>query len=156
IVPRIVSRVGADPKALASEVERAIAGFPTVRGSTVQLSVSPRLRTVLDLAQDAMRNMKDDYLSVEHLLLGMTDPKIGGALHGIMARNGVTYDAVIQALTRVRGGQRVTSQSPESTYEALERYGRDLTKLAREGRLDPVIGRDEEIRRVIQVLSRRT
>jgi len=156
LVPRIVERLGADPRALTREVEQAIATFPTVTGATVQITIGPRLRSVLTLASEQMRRLKDDYLSVEHLLLGLANQQLGGALQSIFVRHDITYDSIFKALVAVRGSQRVTSQTPESTYEALERYGRDLTSLAREGRLDPVIGRDEEIRRVIQVLSRRT
>src|SRR5579884_1856593 len=156
LVPRILERLGADPRIITREVEQAIASFPTVTGATVQLTIGPRMRRVLELAQEQMRHLKDDYLSVEHLLLGLTNQQLGGALQSIFVRHDITFDNVFKALAAVRGSQRVTSQNPESTYEALERYGRDLTKLAREGRLDPVIGRDEEIRRVIQVLSRRT
>ncbi len=156
LVPRIVERLGTDPHRLTREVEQAITNFPTISGATVQLSLGPRMRRVLDLAQEQMRRLKDDYLSVEHLLLGLTDQQLGGALQGIFIRHDITFDNVFKALAAVRGAQRVSSQHPEATYEALERYGRDLTKAAREGKLDPVIGRDEEIRRVIQVLSRRT
>src|SRR5678810_1319094 len=99
--------------------------------------------------------LKDEYVSVEHLLLAMVEDK-SGAAGRILAELGLTRDKLMQALRQVRGSQRVTSPNPEATYEALERYGRDLTKLAAQGKVDPVIGRDEEIRRVIQVLSRRT
>ena len=118
--------------------------------------MASRLRQVLERAQEEMRALKDDYLSTEHLLLAMAQPKIGGALQRIVAAHNLTHDAIAQALVGVRGHQRVTNANPESTYEVLEKYGHDLTKAARDGRLDPVIGRDEEVRRVIQVLSRRT
>src|SRR5262249_52076551 len=105
-------------------------------------------------AEDEAKKFKDDYVSVEHLLLAMIED--GGATGRLLKEFGVTRDRLMTALQEVRGNQRVSSQNPEATYEALERYGRDLTKLAGQGKLDPVIGRDEEIRRVIQVLSRRT
>ena len=111
-----------------------------------QIYVTPRLNKLLTTAEDEAKKLKDEYVSVEHVLLAAVDLK----------DLGVTRDRLMQALREVRGSQRVTSQNPEVTYEALERYGRDLTKLAAAGKLDPVIGRDEEIRRVIQVLSRRT
>jgi ATP-dependent Clp protease ATP-binding subunit ClpB len=110
----------------------------------------------LERAQEEMRALKDEYLSTEHMLLAMAHPKIGGALQKIFAAHNITHDAIAQALVGVRGHQRVTSATPEASYEALEKYGHDLTKAARNGKLDPVIGRDEEVRRVIQVLSRRT
>src|SRR5207237_955268 len=105
-------------------------------------------------AEEAAKRLKDEYISIEHLLLALTDDK--GAAGRILKEFSVTRDKLMTALQEVRGHQRVTSQNPEGTYQALERYGRDLTQLARQGKLDPVIGRDEEIRRVIQVLSRRT
>ncbi len=156
VVPRIFERMNIPPKAIASELETAIATFPVVSGQTAQVTVSSRLRQVLERAQEEMRALKDDYLSTEHLLLAMAQPKIGGALQRIFAAHNLTHDAIAQALVGVRGHQRVTNANPESTYEVLEKYGHDLTKAARDGRLDPVIGRDEEVRRVIQVLSRRT
>src|SRR5207237_4811909 len=114
-----------------------------------QVYVSPRFRRVFETAQQEAERLKDDFVSTEHFLLAMVDETIFRQL-------GVTRDRVLQALQEVRGNQRVTSQSPETTYQSLEKYGRDLTKAARQGKLDPVIGRDEEIRRTIQVLSRRT
>ncbi|HEX8729843.1 MAG TPA: ATP-dependent chaperone ClpB [Ktedonobacterales bacterium] len=156
VVPRIFERMNIPPNAIASELETAIATFPVVSGQTAQVTVSSRLRQVLERAQEEMRALKDDYLSTEHLLLAMAQPKIGGALQRIFAAHNLTHDAIAQALVGVRGHQRVTNANPESTYEVLEKYGHDLTKAARDGRLDPVIGRDEEVRRVIQVLSRRT
>ncbi len=156
VVPRILQRLSADPRAVAAALEQAIGTFPVVHGEGTQVGVSPRLRRVLEAAQEEMRRLKDDYLSTEHLLLGMTDAGVGGAIPRILARFSLDRDAIYRALTEVRGNQRVTSQNPESTYESLEKYGRDLTALAQQGKLDPVIGRDEEVRRVIQVLSRRT
>jgi ATP-dependent Clp protease ATP-binding subunit ClpB len=156
VVPRIFERLNRAPATIASELESALATFPVVHGSTAQVTVSSRLRQTFDRAQDEMRALKDDYLSTEHLLLAMAYPKIGGALHRIFAAHNITHEAIAQALDGVRGHQRVTNANPEATYEALEKYGHDLTKAARDGKLDPVIGRDEEVRRVIQVLSRRT
>ncbi len=156
VVPRILERLGADPRAVARALQQAIDTFPTLGTSPSQLTISPRLRKVLDRAQDEMHKLNDEYVSTEHLLLAMTDRQIGGALTTILSQHHITRDSVLQALAQVRGNQRVTSPNPEATYEALEKYGRDLTEMARQGKLDPVIGRDEEVRRVIQVLSRRT
>ena len=156
IVPRLLERLQTQPRAIAQTLERAIGTFPKVTGATAQLGVSPRLRTVLNRAQEEMTTLKDDYLSTEHLLLGMTDRGVGAPLSRILQEHHIDRDAVLRVLAEVRGSQRVTNENPEETYEALEKYGRDLTQLARQGRLDPVIGRDEEVRRVIQVLSRRT
>ncbi len=157
VVPRIFERLNIAPATVASELENALATFPVVSGSTsTQVTVATRLRQALERAQDEMRTLKDEYLSTEHMLLAMAQPKIGGALQRIFAGHNITRDTISQALVEVRGHQRVTNATPESTYEALEKYGHDLTKAARDGRLDPVIGRDEEVRRVIQVLSRRT
>jgi len=157
VVPRLFERLHVAPTAIASELESALATFPVVSGSTAnQVTVSTRLRQTLERAQDEMRALKDEYLSTEHLLLAMAHPKVGGALQRIFAAHNITHDAIAQALVGVRGHQRVTSATPEASYEALEKYGHDLTKAARDGKLDPVIGRDEEVRRVIQVLSRRT
>jgi ATP-dependent Clp protease ATP-binding subunit ClpB len=111
---------------------------------------------VLDEAQAIAASMKDDYTSTEHLLMAMAQPKAPRRIRDLLARLGVDYNSIMQALAAVRGSQRVTSQNPEAQYEALAKYGRDLTQEARKGKLDPVIGRDEEIRRVIQIFSRRT
>ena len=157
VVPRIFERLNIAPATVASELENALATFPVVSGSTsTQVTVATRLRQALERAQDEMRALKDEYLSTEHMLLAMAQPKVGGALQRIFAGHNITRDTISQALVEVRGHQRITNATPESTYEALEKYGHDLTKAARDGRLDPVIGRDEEVRRVIQVLSRRT
>jgi ATP-dependent Clp protease ATP-binding subunit ClpB len=145
----ILSRAGVNVEALTGRIESEIDRLPKVSGSGSgpdQVYVTPRLNKVLLHAEDEAKKLKDEYISVEHVLLAALDAK----------DLGVTRDRLMQALREVRGSQRVTSPNPEATYEALERYGRDLTKLASQGKLDPVIGRDEEIRRVIQVLSRRT
>src|SRR5439155_102399 len=139
---------------LASEVEREVEKLPKVYGG--QMYLSQRLRNVLTRAQSEADRLKDDFVSTEHLLLAMADEAETGGAGRILRNNGITKERILQALTQIRGNQRVTSQNPESTYQALERYGRDLTRLAGQGKLDPVIGRDEESRRVIQILSRRT
>jgi ATP-dependent Clp protease ATP-binding subunit ClpB len=123
-------------------------------GAADQIYITGRLQRLLTQAEDEAKRLKDDFISVEHVLLAMTDD--GGTSGRILKESGATRERLMKALQEVRGSQRVTTQNPEATYEALERYGRDLTKLAAQGKLDPVIGRDEEIRRVIQVLSRRT
>ncbi|HET8909034.1 MAG TPA: ATP-dependent chaperone ClpB [Ktedonobacterales bacterium] len=156
VAPRIFERLSLPPTTIASEMERALAAFPVVSGSTSQVTVATRLRQVLERAQDEMRALKDEYLSTEHMLLAMAQPKVGGAIQRVFAGHNITHDAIAQALVAVRGHQRVTTATPEATYEALTKYGHDLTKAARDGRLDPVIGRDEEVRRIMQVLSRRT
>ncbi len=155
VAPRILEKLRADPQKVGQALEDAIQALPTL-SSPSQVGASPRLRLVLDRAQEEMRQLKDDYLSTEHLLLAMTDRQVDGAALQTLKTFQVTRDAIYRALMEVRGHQRVSSQNPEATYESLQKYGRDLTDLARQGKLDPVIGRDEEVRRVIQVLSRRT
>ncbi|HXB71807.1 MAG TPA: Clp protease N-terminal domain-containing protein [Candidatus Acidoferrales bacterium] len=147
--------VNAEPlqRRLQSELER----LPKVSGATGgpdQVYVTSRLNRLLTKAEDEAKKLKDDYISVEHVLLAALDDR--GAAGKLLKEFGLTEERLMQALREVRGNQRVATQNPEATYEALEKYGRDLTKLAEQGKLDPVIGRDEEIRRVIQVLSRRT
>ncbi|HIP72349.1 MAG TPA: ATP-dependent chaperone ClpB, partial [Anaerolineae bacterium] len=129
--------------------------MPRATGSAMQTGMSRNLADTLEEAKAIADNMKDEYVSTEHLLMAMAQPK-AGRVRELLARHGVDYNAILQGLAAVRGSQRVTSQNPESQYEALVKYGRDLTEEARKGKLDPVIGRDEEIRRVIQILSRRT
>ncbi|MBX3084016.1 MAG: ATP-dependent chaperone ClpB [Anaerolineae bacterium] len=153
IVPEVIAKIGARPAALTNTVEQILRDKPQVHGSNSQLGLSRAATDVLNRAEKEANKMKDDYVSTEHILLALAADKGMGDLLG---RNGVDYDSVLKALISVRGSQRVTSQDPESTYQALQKYGRDLTAVARQGKLDPVIGRDEEIRRVIQVLSRRT
>jgi len=150
----VVRKLGGKPDVLAGEVENEIEKLPKVYGG--QMYLSQRLRNVLTNAQREADRLKDDFVSTEHLLLAMADEAETGAAGRILRNNGITKERILQALTQIRGNQRVTSQNPEATYQALERYGRDLTELAQKGKLDPVIGRDDEIRRVIQVLSRRT
>ncbi len=145
-------RVGVDLPAFRGEVAAALAKRARIQGGS--LSADPRFRQVIERASDEARRLKDEYVSTEHLLLAVAES--GSEAQAILDRNGANKEAILGALASVRGGQRVTSPNPESTYAALEKYGRDLTAEARAGKLDPVIGRDEEIRRVIQVLSRRT
>jgi ATP-dependent Clp protease ATP-binding subunit ClpB len=154
IVPSLLGRLGATPPAVARETEQAIESLPKVGGATDHF-LSPALKEVFDQAFKEAEPFKDEFVSTEHLLLALAKNK-NDAAGRILARLGVTHDAILKALVAVRGTQRVTDQNPEDKYQALERYARDLTELARRGKLDPVIGRDDEIRRVIQVLSRRT
>jgi ATP-dependent Clp protease ATP-binding subunit ClpB len=157
LVPRLLARIDVDVDALHAGVEQALERRPRVSGSGGgQATVSRALGLLLDDAQQEAERLKDDYVSVEHLLLAMI---AGGSRTGagrLLAEHGVDRDRFLSVLTEVRGSQRVTSATPESSYEALEKYGRDLVAEARQGRMDPVIGRDEEIRRVIQILSRKT
>jgi len=156
IVPPVLEKIGVGPQAVLSELYRAIEALPKVSGSgATQTSISPAANQLLEQAFKEASNFKDEYVSTEHLLLAATQLKRDPAQE-ILARQGATYDAILKALTTVRGSQRITDQNPEAKYQALERYARDLTEQARRGKLDPVIGRDEEIRRVVQVLSRRT
>ncbi|HUG48780.1 MAG TPA: ATP-dependent chaperone ClpB [Candidatus Limnocylindria bacterium] len=145
-------RLGADPAQLNVELSAVLARRAKIQGGS--LSLDPRLRQMLERAEEEARRLSDEYVSTEHLLLAAAEA--GGDAQRILEAAGAGREQILGALTQVRGGQRVTSQNPETTYQALERYGRDLTRDAREGKLDPVVGRDEEIRRVIQVLSRRT
>jgi ATP-dependent Clp protease ATP-binding subunit ClpB len=155
IVPQIVQKLEANPAEMALALERALDEKAKVYGATTQVGLSRDLDRAIGEAEKAAKRMRDDYVSAEHLLLALTGTH-GGEAARFLAAHGVTEDAVLRALTAVRGSQRVTSQNPEATFQALEKYGRDLTQLARDGKLDPVIGRDDEIRRVMQILSRRT
>ena len=155
VVPSILARIGADTGALATSLEQALNRMPRATGANVQVGISRELTTILEEAEDIAGSMRDDYTSTEHILMAMAQPR-AGRIRDLLARHGVDYNSVMQALAGIRGSQRVTSQNPEAQYEALVKYGRDLTQEARRGKLDPVIGRDEEIRRVIQILSRRT
>ncbi len=155
LTPGLLQKLGVDPAMLGRELEKELKKIPQVSGSGVgQVGLSQRLSDVFAAAEQEAERFKDEYLSAEHLLLAIAES--GGAAAGWFKRQGVTKDRLYAALTAIRGTQRVTDQAPEEKYQALARYGRDLTELARKGKLDPVIGRDEEIRRVIQVLSRRT
>jgi len=155
VVPLIVQGLGLQAPLLAQQVEGELARKPQVYGGATQIGLSRDLDRTLRQAEKLAKEMHDDFVSTEHLLLALTEDSAGSVAH-LLQSLGLTKDAILRALTAVRGSQRVTSQTPEGTYQALEKYGRDLTELARQGKLDPVIGRDEEIRRVIQVLSRRT
>jgi len=155
VVPQVLTKLGLAVGVLIQTMRQEINRFPRISGSNVQLSISPRLRTVLVAAHDEMATFGDEYVSTEHLLLGIWE-KAGGSAEKILKQAGLTREKLLQALREVRGTQRVTSPHPEGTYAALEQYGLNLVQQARRGRLDPVIGRDEEIRRVIQTLSRRT
>jgi ATP-dependent Clp protease ATP-binding subunit ClpB len=149
----LLEQAGLSVPSVRQTVEQALAKLPQVQGagaSPGQLHVASRLSQVLAKAEDEQRVLKDDYLSVEHVVLAMVQEG------GVFKKLGLTKERLLGALQQIRGSQRVTSQDPEGTYQALEKYGRDLTRLAGQGKLDPVIGRDEEIRRVVQILSRRT
>jgi ATP-dependent Clp protease ATP-binding subunit ClpB len=154
VVVPLLKKVGSNPDAVAADVAAAVARLPKVYGAESGSQMSQGLRRVFDNAFKEMERLKDEYVSSEHLLIGIIDTD--GPAAGALKANGVTRDNIYQALVEIRGGQRVTDQNPEDRYQALERFGRDLGELARKGKLDPVIGRDDEIRRVIQVLSRRT
>jgi ATP-dependent Clp protease ATP-binding subunit ClpB len=155
VVPEVLRKIGADPAQIARGARELLAKMPQAYGGS-EPGLSPRLRAVADFAQKESERLKDEFVSTEHLLVAIASEPGRSPAARFMAETGLTPDKIFAALTSVRGSQRVTSQNPEGTYQALERYGRDLTELARKGKLDPVIGRDEEIRRVIQVLSRRT
>jgi ATP-dependent Clp protease ATP-binding subunit ClpB len=155
VVPSILKRIDANENLLSQELEQALTGMPRTTGQAVQLGMSQDLVNILQEAEDIAEDMKDEYTSTEHLLLGMAQPK-AGRIRDMLVRHGVDYSSTMQVLAYIRGSQRVTSQTPETQYEALVKYGRDLIQEARRGKLDPVIGRDEEIRRVIQILNRRT
>jgi ATP-dependent Clp protease ATP-binding subunit ClpB len=154
IVP-VLQKVGVGTEQLYANVRHAIAGLPKVSGAASEPNLSSNLQKVLNDAAKEAKDFKDEYVSTEHLLLALTQLKNDPAQLALAAQ-GATRDAILKGLTSVRGNQRVTDQTPEGKYQALDRYAKDLTELARQGKLDPVIGRDEEIRRVIQVLSRRT
>jgi len=154
IVPSLLRKMTLDPVQVAGQARMLFESMPKAYGADVRLS--PRMNLIVQSAQAEAARLQDEYTSTEHLFLALASEAGRSPAAQLLKRLGVTKDTLYQALTQVRGSQRVTSQNPESTYEALARYGRDLTELARKGKLDPVIGRDEEVRRVIQVLSRRT
>ncbi|MET0849907.1 MAG: Clp protease N-terminal domain-containing protein, partial [Candidatus Rokuibacteriota bacterium] len=153
VVGPLLAKLGAPAEAIRRQVQAEIDKLPKVRGGGGRQYASPRLEAALNVASEEAQRLKDEYCSTEHLLIGIAQDK-GGAAARILAGHGVTGENIYKALVDVRGTQRVTDQNPEEKYQALQRYSRDLTDLARKGKLDPVIGRDEEIRRVIQVLSR--
>lgn len=152
VVPAVITKISGDTASLTEDVQTDLNNRPKISGAVGEAGLSSQAVQVLEAAERFSKGMKDDYISTEHILLGLIDSSEKKRL----SQYGITNDSVLRALVEVRGNQRVTSQNPESTYEALEKYGRDLTDAARRGKLDPVIGRDPEIRRTIQVLSRRT
>jgi ATP-dependent Clp protease ATP-binding subunit ClpB len=160
VVLPVLEGTGVRVQELLAGVNAAISKLPKVSGASAQPGMSNTLTKVLDRAAKEAEGFKDDFVSTEHLLLALTEaPKSGSQpdpVRDALTAAGATHDAVLKALSGVRGSQRVTDQNPEAKFQALEKYGKDLTDLARKGKLDPVIGRDEEIRRVVQVLSRRT
>jgi ATP-dependent Clp protease ATP-binding subunit ClpB len=155
IVPPVLEKIGIGPQAVLSEVYKEIDKLPKVSGESAQVGLSNEVNKLLEQAFKEASNFKDEYVSTEHLLLAITQLKRDPAQQ-ILAAHGATNDAILKALAVVRGSQKVTDQNPEAKFQALDKYARDLTEQARRGKLDPVIGRDEEIRRVVQVLSRRT
>ncbi len=155
VVIPVLEKVGVGVQQLLATVNAGIAKLPKVQGASQQPGMGAALTKVLDQAFKEAENFKDEYVSTEHLLLALAKAK-GEPVQAALAAQGATYDAILKALAEVRGAQRVTDQNPEGKFQALEKYAKDLTELARKGKLDPVIGRDEEIRRVVQVLSRRT
>jgi ATP-dependent Clp protease ATP-binding subunit ClpB len=159
LVPRLLDQAGADTAALRAELERELDRRPRLTGPGAapgRVSVTPRLAQLLDAASREAKRLKDEYVSVEHLVMALAEEGKSTAAGRILAAQGVTRDAFLTALTKIRGNQRVTSATPEGSYEALAKYGRDLVAEGQAGKLDPVIGRDAEIRRVIQILSRKT
>jgi ATP-dependent Clp protease ATP-binding subunit ClpB len=154
VVPPLLEKLGVSPTLIASEAEKQVARLPKISGGS-QAQFSSATTKVLERAFDEAQRLKDEYVSTEHILLAIsaTEKDPAGQL---LVKQGASHDAILQAMASIRGSHRVTSQNPESTYRALDQYARDLTELARRGKLDPVIGRDEEIRRVMQILARRT
>jgi ATP-dependent Clp protease ATP-binding subunit ClpB len=157
IVTPVLEKIGIGPQAVLSDIYKEIEKLPKVSGSggAAQPAMSSQINQLLEKSFKEADGFKDEYVSTEHMLLALTDLKRDPA-QDLLVRHGATHDAILKALTAVRGSQRITDQNPEAKYQALERYARDLNEQARRGKLDPVIGRDEEIRRVVQVLSRRT
>ena len=159
LVPRLLEQAGANVDALRSDLDRELSRRPKVSGPGAtpgQVMITQRLAKLLDAAEREAKRLKDSYVSVEHLVMALSEEGSASAAGRVLASHGVTRDAFLTALTKVRGNQRVTSATPEGAYEALEKYGRDLVSEGRAGKLDPVIGRDAEIRRVTQILSRKT
>ncbi|MGN6643461.1 MAG: ATP-dependent chaperone ClpB, partial [Verrucomicrobiota bacterium] len=154
LIPELLEKIGVPGSKLKPDLERELARRHQVKGAA-EVFMSPSLRKALDAAQTEATRLKDDYLSTEHLLLGLTDAP-DASLKTIFQTHGLKRDLILRALAELRGNQRVTDVNPEDKFQALEKYGRDLTALAKQGKIDPVIGRDDEIRRVMQVLTRRT
>jgi ATP-dependent Clp protease ATP-binding subunit ClpB len=156
IAGAMLRKLGVSPADIAQKADAAVAKLPSVSGAGMgEVYISPRTKTVLEQAFAEATNMKDEYVSIEHILLALCDKK-GGEAARILTGNGITREAILKALIEIRGNQRITDPNPEEKYQALEKFSRNLTDLARLGKLDPVIGRDDEIRRIVQVLSRRT
>ena len=155
VVPSVLKRIGVDIDALGQRVDEMLNRMPRATGASVQVGMDPDIVSVLDAAETIVDKMKDDYTSTEHILLAMVQAK-AATVRELLASFGVNEKSIMDALMGIRGSQRVSSPTPEDQYEALVKYGRDLTQEARKGKLDPVIGRDEEIRRTIQILNRRT
>jgi ATP-dependent Clp protease ATP-binding subunit ClpB len=155
VVPEVLRKMGVEPQKISTSTRASLARRAKVHGAGTP-ALSPRLGAIVEMAQAEAGRMKDEFVSTEHLFLALAAAGARDEAARILQQNGVTSERVLESLTSVRGSQRVTDQNPEGKYQALERYGRDLTELARKAKLDPVIGRDDEIRRVIQVLSRRT
>jgi ATP-dependent Clp protease ATP-binding subunit ClpB len=159
LVSRLLEKTGTPPREYAQNLEQELKKLPSVSGPGAdagQLSTSNRLRQILLRAQEAATRMKDEFVSVEHIFCELAGESPASAVGRVNATFGITRERVLSAMNQVRGKQRVTSQNPEDTYEALAKFGRDLVEEARKGKLDPVIGRDAEIRRCIRILSRRT
>jgi ATP-dependent Clp protease ATP-binding subunit ClpB len=157
LIPKILIAMNVPVQQVRTSIKNHLADLPKVSGGGAgQMYLSQRLSRLLDAAERETSNLKDEYVSVEHLLIAMVEEGGSSSASQILSRAGVSRDILMEALESIRGHQRVTSQTPEETYQPLERYGRDLTQIASQGKLDPVIGRDEEIRRIIQILSRRT
>jgi ATP-dependent Clp protease ATP-binding subunit ClpC len=159
LVPQILERIGVDTRAVTRRVEEELARTPKVtfsdRSQEAQVYITPRGKRIIDLAENEAKRLKDEYVGVEHLLLGIVKEAEGPAARAL-AQQHIDEEKVYRALQQIRGSQRAEGPNPEGKYQMLEKYARDLTAIAREGKLDPVIGRDEEITRVVQVLSRRT
>src|SRR5688572_5633904 len=154
VVLPVLQKLGANIQVLATDLSEAVTKLPQVQGQA-EIHLSPGLNRVLEDAQKEADQFKDEYVSTEHLLIALANAK-GEAVARVLEAQGITKDAILKVLVTIRGTQKITDPNPEEKYQALQRYSRDLTDLARKGKLDPVIGRDEEVRRVIQVLSRRT
>ena len=155
VVPAVIDRMGGDRESLEADLKQRLAAKSRVSGGTMEVRMGRELVQLLEEAETIAANMKDEYTSTEHLLMAMASAR-NGEVRQLLERRGIDYNGIMQGLAAVRGSQRVTSQNPEAQYEALEKYGRDLTAEAGKGNLDPIIGRDQEIRRVVQILSRRT
>ena len=153
LVPRIIQKIGAQPAAIHAELQGMLGNLPRASQNASGIGIGRSAMQVFSQAEKEAKSMRDDYTSTEHLFLALAKDK---SMSAVLKRSDIAYDDILSALQSIRGSQRISSQDPESTYESLAKFGRDLTADARQGRLDPVIGRDEEIRRVIHVISRRT